>query len=276
MNWQNRDYREILKEQYALRLQRNPRYSLRAFARDLGLPPTRLSDILRGKHGLSGKLGREICARLGFSSSETEMFVLLVESRHARSKLDRETALRKLAERERAPDNLLADSQFKAVADWHHFAILELTRHSDFCSDNEWIGSRLDIPVAIAKAAVERLVSTGLLVWEEGRLKATGYFFSTQTEVPSEAIKSYHEQILMKAVQAIHLQGIDQREFSAINLLMEPERLAEAKDVIRQFRHSFIERFGSVTRVGNLYCLSIQLFKLEASDVRKAKVSGDK
>jgi len=42
------DYRKILRDELETRFQRNRHYSLRAFARDLGVTPARLSDALSG------------------------------------------------------------------------------------------------------------------------------------------------------------------------------------------------------------------------------------
>ncbi|MGZ3748755.1 MAG: hypothetical protein ACXVCD_15580, partial [Pseudobdellovibrionaceae bacterium] len=46
-------YQTILKNELKYRLQRNPSYSLRAFAKALEMSAPHLSDILSGKKGLS-------------------------------------------------------------------------------------------------------------------------------------------------------------------------------------------------------------------------------
>src|SRR5438128_1427996 len=86
------DYKTILKEELAARCRQNPRYSLRAFARDLKIAPSRLSEILNGKQGLSRPAADKIARALGYGASEIERFCDLVESVHARSKRDRDSA----------------------------------------------------------------------------------------------------------------------------------------------------------------------------------------
>ena len=86
------DYREILKQELNLRSGRNPRYSLRAFSRDIGLAPTRVSAIFKGREGISFETAEKICDRLGFDKEHSEYFCVLVESQHARS-----SAMRSLA-----------------------------------------------------------------------------------------------------------------------------------------------------------------------------------
>lgn len=48
-----KDYRNLLKEKLSKRLSLNPKYSLRAFARDLSISSGQLSLVLNGKKGIS-------------------------------------------------------------------------------------------------------------------------------------------------------------------------------------------------------------------------------
>ena len=60
------DYRLLLKSELASRTNQNPNYSLRAFARDLDLAPSRLSEVLNGKQGLSTQAAEKIAKTLGY------------------------------------------------------------------------------------------------------------------------------------------------------------------------------------------------------------------
>lgn len=100
------DYREFLREVLAMRVKRNPHYSQRAFARDLGLLPSRLNQILNGKLGLSPVAALQLAGRLGLQSGERDFFYDLVLSQSARSGCVRDAA----AARVRAADLLESDS----------------------------------------------------------------------------------------------------------------------------------------------------------------------
>src|SRR5688572_10105767 len=80
------DYREVLKEYLSRRCENNPRYSLRALARDLQMSPSRLSEALNGKAGISAASARKISERLGLGNQESQYFYLLVQKEHARCK----------------------------------------------------------------------------------------------------------------------------------------------------------------------------------------------
>lgn len=85
----NIEYREILSREFQKRRERNANYSLRSFARDLDLAPSRLSEILNYKQGLSQEKAKEVCQALPISNYEKEVFLLSVQASHARRKLDK-------------------------------------------------------------------------------------------------------------------------------------------------------------------------------------------
>ncbi len=86
------DYRAYLQRELHRRQDKNPSYSLRAFARDLGVSPSKISGILSGSTGLSAKAALSIALHLRLSEHDQQIFVSLVESQHARSKKRREVA----------------------------------------------------------------------------------------------------------------------------------------------------------------------------------------
>ena len=96
---EKRDYRSFLKHALEARTGRNPRYSMRAFARDLGFSAPRLCNIFAGKYGLSLSAAREIGSKLGLSESELQDFYDLVEASHARSRVHRSIAQQRLEAR---------------------------------------------------------------------------------------------------------------------------------------------------------------------------------
>ncbi len=56
----SKNYRDYLRRELEQRVQQDPRYSLNRFARDLDLAPSRLSEVLSGKQGLSRAIAERI------------------------------------------------------------------------------------------------------------------------------------------------------------------------------------------------------------------------
>src|SRR5689334_7684944 len=70
-------FRRVLQEELALRCARNPRYSLRAFARYLKLDHSTLSQLLRGRRRFTARTVERIGARLSLTPTVISQFVEL-------------------------------------------------------------------------------------------------------------------------------------------------------------------------------------------------------
>lgn len=66
---------EQLREELVRRQQRNPRYSLRAFARATGVSPATMSQVLSGKRSLTLRTARNIIQRLPWDESSRRRFL---------------------------------------------------------------------------------------------------------------------------------------------------------------------------------------------------------
>ena len=256
-----KNYRTILREELEARCERNPRYSLRSFARDLGVGPARLSDVLNGRYGLSREAALLMGTRLGWSDSESSQFCDLVESEHARARKSRTIAKKRVDAHQQNYSQLTADA-FQVVSDWYHYAILELASVVDFQSDPKWIAARLGISEHIVISAIERLKRLELLEVVRGKLRATDAVTASPDGIPSEAIKKFHRQILEKALSAIHLQTVDERDFSSMVLSIDKAQLPRAKKEIKKFRRHFDSLFLKTKKKDEVYCLGIQFFRL--------------
>ncbi len=91
-------YQDILKEHLSRRISMNPRYSLRAFANALGLEPSKLSEVLSGKKGLSTDRAEKVCEKLRLQGLDRDIFILSVLSQHSRIKKQRDESAKKLKE----------------------------------------------------------------------------------------------------------------------------------------------------------------------------------
>ncbi len=79
------DYRAILRLEFNLRRSRNPKYSLRAFARDCKISPSRFSEVLNEHNHLSISSGLKIAQYLGLPPQAAKSFIdsIFLESQKA-------------------------------------------------------------------------------------------------------------------------------------------------------------------------------------------------
>jgi uncharacterized protein (TIGR02147 family) len=260
------DYRLILQKELTNRCDQNPRYSLRAFARDLKLSPSRLSEILNRKQGLSRGAAQKIASVLGFDERETQYFCDLVSIRHARSVKEREEAKLRLLkvdfEKERDSRFQLQLDAFKIISDWYHLGILELMKCKDFRHDTKWIARRLGIPLIQIELAVDRLMRVGLLKREGDVYVAIQEDGWVPGGVPSGSIRKFHRQVLEKAIAAMAVQPVQERLFSTHFLTVDRSDLPAAFEAIQDFQRRFCAQFQGEQPRELLYCISMQLFKI--------------
>lgn len=256
------DYRSILKKSYAERCAKNARYSMRAFARDIGLSSPRLSEVLSFKDSLSRKSAERVALRLGFSRSEHERFCMLVESENGRSDRIRKLALKKLQTLDVKQDERLKLDVFETISDWQHFAILELSTLVNFKSDASWIAKKLGLVDVQVELAIERLVRLGLLRKKGQVLVASDSQTFAQAGIPSAAVRKFHKQVLEKAIAAIDSQTVDERELHAAFIAVSSKQIAAAKKKLAELQAEFFRAVEcEPSKKDELYVVSMQFFR---------------
>jgi len=143
-------FRQRLQRELALRCNRNPRYSLRAFAGFLGVDHASLSQMLRGRRAISASAVRRFGGRLGLGVDEIEAHSRQVGLEPAGAE---------------ASDASIATA-WDALGEWHAFALLELMRLREFRPDLRWVARVLGVTLEQAQIAVQLLLRTGYLRME--------------------------------------------------------------------------------------------------------------
>lgn len=241
-------YRSFLTEELSRRIKANPRYSQRAFARDLGLSPGELSEILSEKRMLSHKAARKIAQSLNLNPAETNHLHLLVESRVANTP-------------SHLPPREMSLDMFHLISDWYCMAILNLADVEGFSWAPKWISEKLGISSTEARVAIDRLKRVGLVQEVKGRLQMNKEHLFTPNGIPSEAIRNYHRQILQLAGQALDLQAPQDREISGIGLALDERHIPAIKKEISEFLDHVVSKYsrGKKTVV---YQLEAAFFRL--------------
>ncbi|MEK7357423.1 MAG: TIGR02147 family protein [Bdellovibrionota bacterium] len=230
----NHQFKARLQEEFSRRLRSNEQYSLRAFAAHLGIDSSSLSKILAGKRPLSEAKINDLCQRIGLENPKKAS----------------------------GPENFaqIEVDRFSVIADWYHFAILDLVLLKAFKPDAKWIARKLSIEPHNAMGAVERLKRLGLLVEKEGRLVKGESFYTNYSEgVTSAALKEYQRQVIKKALVAVDDCPQDRKDITSITIAADSRKLKVAKEKIKKFRRelcAFLEDGES----DSVFHLALQLY----------------
>lgn len=257
-------FQNMLKNELSERKSKNSKYSLRAFARDLNLTSGFLTLLLKEKKALSAERAMHVAQRLRWPEAKKVKFQNLVRWQKAR-----DPVLKKQIEAEYRSVNSesiriskLERDTFRIIADWYHYAILELSETKNSAiEDVGWVAKRLNITESQVNQALIRLKRLGLLV-EKGKslVKSTkNYSFG---DIPEAALRLHHKQFLNKAVMALKTQDFAERDFSSVTLSFDCNDLEKAKEKIKKFRRDFMSEF-STENPDSVYQISIQFFRLD-------------
>ncbi len=241
-------YRSLILSALNERRSRNSLYSLRAFARDLGVSPTALSDGLAGKRRFSSRNAQRIAAELGLAPVARERFVAEAQGRELAPAVEADAQTRTLRE-----------DEFRLISDWYYFAILNLAKLPSNQADPGWLARRLGISVFQAREAVRRLRRLGYVEVEGPRLRRTTLPLRTSTDVPSSALRKHHLQNLGRAERALESLPVELREISSMTFAGSTARLAEAKRRIASFRRQ-LARLMESDEPDEVYTVAVQLF----------------
>ncbi|WP_413580904.1 TIGR02147 family protein [Bdellovibrio sp. HCB288] len=258
-------YRSILIEELRKRQRKNPSYSLRAFARDIGVSVSRLSEVLNSKAGLSDSRAALIAEKLQLKGKERAYFIDLVQAEHARSKIAKKSAAERLKSH-RMGSQKIADEDFHLIADWQNLAVLELIDLPEMNHNHAEIANRLKITVGEAEATIDRLMQVGLLKEENGKWKPSDPDSTTSSDVPSTAIQNFHRQMLGRAQRSLQVDPVESRDLSSVVFGVDADQLAYAKERIREFRRMLSQELAAMPGKNKVYSMSIQLFELKGDE----------
>lgn len=238
---------------------RNPRYSLRAFARALGLQSGHLSEMLAGKREIGPRIATRLADRLALEGAERDSWIALARTDFERRQEQRKPSLLRRIEPAAADYHEVSDAELKLITEWYHVALLNLLETDDFRPDIAWIARRLGIEPAVAGAAADRLELLGLIKREPRGWSRTRERLTTSRDIPSTVLRAAHRDKLERGIRALEEVDVALRDISSVCLPIARERLPEAKKILEQFRRSFAQLFEQGPKT-DVYYLSLAFF----------------
>lgn len=233
--------RQLIADDLKERQDRHPSFSLRAYARYLGVNPTSLSLFLNNKRNLS---------------QDSILSIL--------NKLDLGLLAPKANRTEGEPQYFeeLGIEEYCKMSDWYYFAILSIMETEDFVSSCRWIAKRLGIKESMVESAIGTLHNLGMIrISEDGKFEPTGKQYKTPDEIRSFLKKRSHLQAMDLAAKSVNEDTEYNSDFSAMTMAIDPSKIVEAKEKIKEFRRSLC-KFLETGPKKEVYRISIQLFPL--------------
>lgn len=256
-NLKQKDLRLLLQEALTERCERNPKYSLRAFAQSLAISPAALSAILNNKRPISSKMHYRLGLKLGLSLEELN---LIPQRAHG----NRHKTFEKSEQVSPQPQQIAVDT-FNVISEPHHYALMELVRTHDFKNNHRWMAQRLGITTSEVNFAIQRLVRVGLLHRDEqdNLIDSTSGFTTDLREgLSTQAQRRVQIKSLNRAIQAVEEIPVEDRDNTAITMAIKSEDLPKAKMMLKEFRRSFCNEMEASTPLDEVYQLTLSFVPL--------------
>ncbi len=239
----------LLQRELAKRCSENPAYSLRSFARSLGVSPTVLSLVLSGKRPLSKKACDLVAEKLVLSPLEKSWLLSF-----RTEKTSNEEKNYNVSE--------LSMDTFSFISEWYHYGILSLLSIEGSKLDPAWVSKRLGISHAEAKKAIETLLRLDLIEKTSSGWKQKGEMIKLDNTVSSSASKKFNLGLLEKAEKSITEDSFSERSIGSAVFEIDQENLEELRSELREIRRKLITKYKNKGNANRVYCLSFQAFPL--------------
>ena len=242
-------FRLRLQSELAERCTDNSQYSLRSFALHLGIDHSTLSQLLRGKRRLTEAAIRNLGSALKLGPDEVESY-LAYQRRWPVADPSVQEATR------------LTRDAAEMIADWYHYAILELTRLESFRADSSWVARVLGISTDEVNIALVRLCHLGLLTMEGDRwIDCSKGLVVSMEDFTQAAINRLWSQVRQLALASMR-DPARIHEHSSTTLAINSKRLPEITEKIARFRSELLELLQNDQSHDDVYRLEISLFPI--------------
>lgn len=257
-------YSKYLDAELEHRKAMNALYSLRAMAQQLGISPTTLSDVIKGKKKLSEKTALEISKKLKLSSKEAQYFQTLVHYENSKDeglKRTLENQLKVLNPTLRKKSEL-QDEHYIILSEWHHVAILELTYLFPNVLNAEIISAQLNIELSEAESSLLLLEKMSLLEKKNNTYVKNKTQITFNSDLANQALRHYHRSMLAKAQMALTEQTNKEKAIGSETFPLALEDLSEAKDIIENCFQQLLRLSERSKNRTHVYHAGIQLFQI--------------
>jgi transcriptional regulator with XRE-family HTH domain len=141
---------EIVADRYKRKRQANPRFSVKAFANQLGLNESTLYKVMQGRRRIGVHVARQLAQKLGY-----ELLPDPVE-------------IPKLENLDPANAKTISQETFDVLG-WIHFAILEAMKLEDFTPSENWIARRFGLSGSETARVLREMEAAGVLRRDGGQ-----------------------------------------------------------------------------------------------------------
>lgn len=268
----------FLNAQFRVRQKKDPKFSLRAWARQMGYQnPSLLFQVLKGERRLKMDLALKCAASLNLKGKALRYFELIVLNHSCQSSTEKRmfrAMIARLKPRGQKMVDEVSLEAFQLSSDWYHWAIWAMAELPDFRLEVNWIHARLDeeLDKKTIRSAIQRLLKLKLFIKDvNGQLIRTmpeDNPLIADYEVPSEAVRSYHRQMIERAHASVEKQTFEERQLRGSTIAFKKSDLGRVAQIIAE-AHRQVMALSASGDADEVYQFNSQFFRLTKKKVER-------
>ena len=233
----------LLQKEFENRQYANPAYSMRAFAKHLGMSAASVSNIFRGKQDLSFKSAQKICSKIFKDPKDQKIFLELANKYY--------------------PSAIQHLDEFEIISDWYNNSILESLTIPKYSNTKSLglLAQHLGIDSSLVEESVKKLEKIGYISTENGKIKINNFESRTANDISNLSIKMYHKQMLERSKQAVD-DPVEKREFQSMTFALPSKDFPKFKNKIRNFISELARNLSETEDSDQVYSLNIGMFEM--------------
>jgi transcriptional regulator with XRE-family HTH domain len=228
------------------------RLSLRAFALELRLDPSTLSQLVRGRRRLTLRAAQAILERLAVPQDEAQLML--------------KSFIGSPPEPPRPRYVDASPEQAGVMAAWTFFAVLRALEIPGAPHTPDGIAAKIGCSPHVAKTTLQTALELGYVRFEDGRYLPTNDTITVRhrddNSTRAALIRAHCEAIERALAHLLQDKYLGQSDISGITVAISSKKVAEAKRRILEFRRS-LAAFLADGEKDEVYRLNIQLFPMK-------------
>ncbi len=232
----------FLKSTLEAKSRLNSSYSMRAFAKKLGMSPGGLSLVLSRKKKLSSERAHQVAQALELKPEEIDYFMTMIQLEGTKSETLRLEFLEKLKrlnpklnQSSDLKQSLLPLEQFRLISEWHGLAILELLSGVKGRWTIRAIQKKFDLPKIEIEVMLERLMKLEMVEEKNGEYVRVVDALMVTSSAPNEALRKYYEAIHDKSHESIRSQSPDEKVIGWQVFAFDPNQLEDVRKMTDEY-----------------------------------------
>lgn len=261
------EYQTYLRDWVEAVRKKSSIFSYRQFALKAGTAPSLLRDVITHRRRLTLATQAKFALAMKLDRRSTEYFEILVRFQHTKENAERNLCFEQLMKyRLQQKIRYLQLEQYAFWMEWWHAAIRELVTLPQFKEEPAWIAQQLQpaVSVGAVRHSLQLQQKLGLLKRDrKGKLRQSDPVISSEYELSSLAVRSFHVQMIDLGRQSLERFPLKDREVSSLTLGVNERTFERIKQKIRIFKEEILsmveEEKGDSDRVLQF---NFQLFPL--------------